>query len=331
MQWVLSNQKVAKIEIHRTVIADTGLKSRDSLLLATCNQLRRSRIAVAKGKGPDKEAKEKPNDETKRIQSFFFPVRRLLGSCQVVTQCLCQLNELCSMLHRLLFGSLKREHRPLRSPNIVHVRWRPHEEKNTKQTKTTKPTPKPNPEKTTSSQWTEQLYANSAAYVLTIKPCMHRSNTETKKKQSKAPEKGAEKDHTTLRKPGVPPARIPEITTRRAQGITGTPIPGKKTYTTWRGHWTSSRHPAVVCKATQCAKQKGWDRTTVKRVKRVHPSQSPLTCALSIFSPDVPHNLVCCLVGFFPLHCVACVVGVLCAPSLRYSAAYDPYPLLGLR
>ena len=66
----------------------------------------------------------------------FFSVRRLLGSRQAVTQCLCQLNELCSILHRLLFGSLKREHGPLRSPDIVHVRWRPHEEKNTKQTKT---------------------------------------------------------------------------------------------------------------------------------------------------------------------------------------------------
>ena len=103
----------------------------------------------------------------------FFSVRRHLGSRQVVTQCLCQLNELCSILHRLLFGSVKREHGPLRSPDIVHVRWRPHEEKNTKQPKTTKPTPKPNPEKKTSSQWTNQLYANSAAYVLTIKPCMH--------------------------------------------------------------------------------------------------------------------------------------------------------------
>ena len=33
--------------------------------------------------------------------------------------------------------------------------------------------------------------------------------------------------------------------------------------------------------------------------------------------------------GFFPLHHVACVVGVLAAPSLRYSSAYDPCPLFG--
>ena len=68
----------------------------------------------------------------------FFSVRRLLGSRQVVTQCLCQLNELCSILHCLLFGSVKREHGPLHSPNIA-MRWRPHEAKpQNKQTKTTK-------------------------------------------------------------------------------------------------------------------------------------------------------------------------------------------------
>ena len=35
-------------------------------------------------------------------------------------------------------GSLKREHGPLHSPNIVQVRWRPHEENTTKTNKNTK-------------------------------------------------------------------------------------------------------------------------------------------------------------------------------------------------
>ena len=35
--------------------------------------------------------------------------------------------------------------------------------------------------------------------------------------------------------------------------------------------------------------------------------------------------------GSFPLHHASCVVGVLCAPSLRYSSLYDPWPLFGLR
>ena len=35
--------------------------------------------------------------------------------------------------------------------------------------------------------------------------------------------------------------------------------------------------------------------------------------------------------GSFPLHHASCVVGVLCAPSLRYSSSYDPWPLSGLR
>ena len=105
-----------------------------------------------------------------RTVRIFFSVRRLLGSRQVVIQCLCQLNELCSILHRLLFKNIKREHGPIHSPNIVHVQWRPHEEKHTKKTKTTKaqnPTkakqtkaPNQNHEKATSSQWTKQLHAN---------------------------------------------------------------------------------------------------------------------------------------------------------------------------
>ena len=109
--------------------------------------------------------------ETKHYDTFFS-VRRLLGSRQVVTQCLCQLNELCSILHRLLFGSIKREHGPIHSPNVVHVRWRPHEENHTKQTKnhkSTNPTEakqnkstKPKPGKTHIVARTSQLCANQA-------------------------------------------------------------------------------------------------------------------------------------------------------------------------
>ena len=33
--------------------------------------------------------------------------------------------------------------------------------------------------------------------------------------------------------------------------------------------------------------------------------------------------------GSFPLHHASCVVGVLCAPSLRYSSSYNPWPLFG--
>ena len=38
----------------------------------------------------------------------FFSVRRLLGSRQVVTQCLCHLNELCNVLHVPSLGYQKR-------------------------------------------------------------------------------------------------------------------------------------------------------------------------------------------------------------------------------
>ena len=63
--------------------------------------------------------------------SIFFSVRRLLGSRQVVTQCLCQLNELCSILHRSLFG-VSKESMDLYAVQLVHVRWRPPENKEQK-------------------------------------------------------------------------------------------------------------------------------------------------------------------------------------------------------
>ena len=59
----------------------------------------------------------------------------------------------------------------------------------------------------------------------------------------------------------------------------------------------------------------------------------PCLCAWGVVVLCFPSSL--CLVaakafgpvwGFIPLHHVACAAGVLCAPSLRYSSAYDPAP-----
>ena len=64
----------------------------------------------------------------------------------------------------------------------------------------------------------------------------------------------------------------------------------------------------------------------------------PCPCAWSVVAHCFPSSL--CLMaakvfgpvwGFFPLHHVTRVVGVLCAPSLRHSSAHDPCPLLGSR
>ena len=71
-----------------------------------------------------------------------------------------------------------------------------------------------------------------AAYVLTIKPCMYRNNTEDRDITTARCSGRVQKTHSTLRKPGVPPARIPEITTRRPQGTTGTTIPRWLSYAT---------------------------------------------------------------------------------------------------
>ena len=52
---------------------------------------------------------------------YFFSVRRLLRSRQVVTQCLCQLNELCKDLHYSLIGGSK-ESKDLYAVQVVQVR-----------------------------------------------------------------------------------------------------------------------------------------------------------------------------------------------------------------
>ena len=66
---------------------------------------------------------------------------------------------------------------------------------------------------------------------------------KTKTTQSQGAREGCKKQNNALRKPGVPPARIPKITTRRPQGTTGTSIPGKMMQNVELG---ISRHPAVV-------------------------------------------------------------------------------------
>ena len=143
----------------------------------------------------------------------FFSVRRLLGSRQVVTQCLCQLNELCSILHSLLFGSLKREHGPLQSPNCPYAMATTRREKhktNKSQTKNTSPTKakqakntEPKPGKTTSSQRTDQLYANCSNLCAKDWALQISKQHQNKKKHtSKAPGKGAKKTSTRCGNPG---------------------------------------------------------------------------------------------------------------------------------
>ena len=79
--------------------------------------------------------------------SVFFSVRRLLGSRQVVTQCFCHLNELCSIVCPAL-GSQKRAWTSTQSnmsklgctpgnrKETENKQTRPHNNKNQKPTKT---------------------------------------------------------------------------------------------------------------------------------------------------------------------------------------------------
>ena len=156
----------------------------------------------------------------------FFSVRRLLGS---VTQCLCQLNELCSILHRLLLRSIKRDG-PTHS---LHVRWRPHEEKTHKTNKNHKSTtlqkqnktkapnqnqekptfffcgrcrlrlgPDTKPGKTHTSAMDKCSMRIAATHVLTIEPCIEATPKPEKKHNCKAPGKSAKRSPTRCGNPG---------------------------------------------------------------------------------------------------------------------------------
>ena len=128
---------------------------------------------------------------------------------------------------------IKREHGPIRSPNCPCAMATTRNKAKQPNRKHQKPKPKQNQTKHQTKK-TEKPHHRSgqvssmriaATYVLTIEPCMYRSNTEDRKITNARRPGRVQKVLITLRKPGVPPARIPEITTRRPQGTTGTPIP----------------------------------------------------------------------------------------------------------
>ena len=94
----------------------------------------------------------------------------------------CQLNELCSNLHRPLFGSIKKEHGPIHSPNICPCTMAiPRKQRKTqeqaKNTKTKQTNQKPNKQKPASSQRTSSskrigssLCANTDPKAITAVP-----------------------------------------------------------------------------------------------------------------------------------------------------------------
>ena len=110
-------------------------------------------------------------------QLDFFSVRRLLGSRQVVTQCLCQLNELCRVLHHSLLGVSIKDSMDLYAVQVVQLRCNQpktktkrktnRDHKQTQQSKNQKNKQEPHYH---SGQ--DSSMRIPATYVLTIKPCI---------------------------------------------------------------------------------------------------------------------------------------------------------------
>ena len=121
-----------------------------------------------------------------------------------------QLNELCRILHHLLFGSIKKEHGPIHSPNICPCTMATSRKqktrkqaKNTK-TKQTNKKPKPN-KKPASSQWTSSSMRISSSLCANIEPCVHRARHRNQKHHNcKAPGKGAKNNQCVAETRGPP-------------------------------------------------------------------------------------------------------------------------------
>ena len=118
-------------------------------------------------------------------------------------------------LHRLLFGSVKREYGPIHSLDIVYVRWRPHEEKQTNQTKTTKAqtqqkqnkTKTPNQNRKNPHRRNGQVSSDAnCSNVCASDSALHvlKQHRNQKKHNCKAPGKGAKRSSTRCGNPGSP-------------------------------------------------------------------------------------------------------------------------------
>ena len=83
----------------------------------------------------------KSSQLSRKSRRSFFSVRRLLGSRQVVTQCLCQLKRIVLYLASFPLWGIKREHRPAQSKLSICDGDHPKTNKNNKAGTTKRPNP----------------------------------------------------------------------------------------------------------------------------------------------------------------------------------------------
>ena len=140
---------------------------------------------------------------------------------------------------------IKREHGPIRSPSSPSAMRSPEKKAKNKPKKQQKQHQTTKQEKPHYRSGQDSSMRIPAASVLNISlACIETTpRTETARRWE-----GGKKTHSTLRKPGVPPARIPEITTRRPQSTTSTTIPKA----IMRHMRESMDHQQAPCRGKQC-------------------------------------------------------------------------------
>ena len=155
---------------------------------------------------PSSEEEEDSTDaESDRRPNSFFSVRRLLGSRQVVTQCLCQWTHCAASCIASSLGVSKESTDPYAVQILSKCDGDHTERKTEKTTKPTKPNPKPKPaKKNTKSQWTKSSMRIQQLMCWWLRLACIEATTRTAKTQSKAPERGAEKSSPRCGNPGSP-------------------------------------------------------------------------------------------------------------------------------
>ena len=121
---------------------------------------------------------------------------------------------------------------------------------------------------------------------------MYRSNTETRKNTNARRPGRVQKGHHRVAETRGPPSQDPGDHNATPTGHNRHPNPRIAIIRYMKESLDQQQAP---CRGVQCktnhAKQKCETEPRETKVKRVHPSQSPLMCAFSIFSHDGPPSV----------------------------------------
>ena len=264
-------------------------------------QCHQNTISGRKDRGPPRLGLTKLLTSGRRGFIYFFSVRRLLGSRQVVTQCLCQLNELCSVMHHHSLFGVSKKSMNLYAVQVVQVRCNHRKQETSENQKGATNQTQQNKNSTKNNKQENHIIAVDKTALCEFQQLMCwwlslaciEKNTQNREIQLQGAREGCKNTQHVAETRG-PPARNPEITTRRPQGTTGTTIPNR--YHTLHEGSNGPAAGTLPWYAMQAkikpksVKQIYREPKEVKRVKQSTPLRVRL-CVLLLSSATIGHCL----------------------------------------